>query len=161
MNKNTVFKKIITFTSHKMDNKDFNIREDRGKKEIFDIIRKKFVALTPEEWVRQNFIRFLTVEKKYPGSLLSVEKEIRVNKLAKRFDIAVFDTSAKPVMIIECKAPEVKISQDVFDQVARYNMFFKVKHLVVTNGNETYCCRIDFESGQYHFLDGLPDYNFL
>lgn len=144
-----------------MENKDFNIKEKNGKKEIFDIIRKKFVALTPEEWVRQNFIRFLTVEKKYPGSLISVEKEIQVNRLTKRFDIAIFDNSAKALMIIECKAPEVKISQDVFDQIARYNIFFKVKYLVVTNGKETYCCSIDFESGQYKFMDELPDYNFL
>lgn len=144
-----------------MDNKEFKIREAEGRKEIFDPIRKKYVSLTQEEWVRQNFIRYLITEKKYPRSHIAVEKEIKVNKMSKRFDIAVFNHSGEPVMVIECKAPEIRITQDVFDQVARYNMFFKVSHLVVTNGSDTYCSHIDFESGQYHFIDGLPDYNFL
>ena len=144
-----------------MDNKEFVIRENNGKKEIFDAIRKKYVVLTPEELVRQSFISFLINKKKYPKSHIAVEKEIKVNKLSKRFDIAIFNNLAKPVMIIECKAPVVKITQDVFDQIARYNMFFKVSHLVVTNGIETYCCHIDFKTSQYHFIEELPDYNFL
>ncbi len=137
----------------------FRIRQSDDKREIFDDIRKKFVALTPEEWVRQNFISWLKNEKKFPDSLIAVEMSLKLNKMQKRSDVVVYNTSAKPVLIVECKAPSIKINQDVFDQIARYNMTLKVKYLIVTNGMEHYCCVIDHANKKYHFLEDVPDYD--
>ena len=124
---------------------------------IFDVIRKKFVPLTPEERVRQYWLHYLIAEKKYPRSLIAVEMSLQVNQLAKRCDIVVFDKHGSPVLIVECKAPEVKILQKVFDQIARYNLALRVKYLVVSNGSEHHCCEIDFEKKKYFFLDSLPE----
>lgn len=137
----------------------FRIRSSGDKTEIFDDIRKKFVALTPEEWVRQNFIAYLQNEKDYPISLIAVEMSLKLNKMHKRSDIVVYNTSGKAILLVECKAPSVKIKQDVFDQIARYNMTLKVKYLIVTNGLEHYCCRIDHENMNYQFFNDIPDYN--
>jgi len=143
------------------DNIFFRTREILGKKEIFDVVRQKYVALTPEETVRQSIIKHLYSEKNYPLPMFAIEKEIKINTLSKRFDIAVFNNRAIPIMIIECKAPMVNITQDTFDQIARYNMNFKVKFLVVTNGINTYCCMIDYLKNNYHFIKEIPDYNLL
>ncbi|MCK9616736.1 MAG: type I restriction enzyme HsdR N-terminal domain-containing protein [Lentimicrobiaceae bacterium] len=136
----------------------FTTRTVSGKTEIFDDIRKRFVALTPEEWVRQHFIKYLVIEKQYPKSLIAVEMNLKVIRRAKRSDIVVFGRNGIPMMVVECKAPHIKISQKAFDQVARYNMTFNVRFLVVTNGLEHYCCKIDFAASQYSFLDFIPDF---
>lgn len=136
----------------------FRIRESNGRKEIFDETRKKFVSLSPEEWVRQNFVRWLIEEKKYPASLIAVEMALKLNKMQKRSDVVIHDSYGKAAMIVECKSPSVKISQDVFDQIARYNIALKVKYLVVTNGLDHYCCQIDHIAGNYHFLAEIPNY---
>lgn len=137
----------------------FRIRASGDKTEIFDDIRKKFVALTPEEWVRQNFIAYLQNEKNYPISLIAVEMSLKLNKMHKRSDIVVYNTSGEAILLVECKAPSVKIKQDVFDQIARYNMTLKVKYLIVTNGLEHYCCMIDHENMNYQFFNDIPNYN--
>ncbi len=137
---------------------DFKTRNKEGKTEIFDVVRRKYVLLTPEEWVRQNMIRYLTDSKNYPQSLMAVEHSLTVNNMKKRTDITVFGNKGQPLLIVECKADTVKISQDVFDQIARYNIALKVKYLVVTNGIEHYACKIDFENQRYEFMEEIPDY---
>jgi len=137
---------------------NFRIRASKDKNEIFDDIRKKFVVLTPEEWVRQNFISYLINEKRFPASLIVVEMSLKLNKMQKRSDIVVHDNNGNPLLIVECKAPSVQINQDVFDQVARYNMTFKVKYLIVTNGLDHYCCMIDHDNMNYQFLQEIPSY---
>jgi len=139
----------------------FRIREQNSRTEIFDPVRRIFVALTPEEWVRQNFIRFLIQEKNIPLSLIAVEKAHTLYKMKRRSDILIFGDQGLPVMVVECKAPTVKISQKSFDQVARYNMILKVKYLVVTNGLQHFCSLIDHEKAAYSFLEEIPDYSAL
>ncbi len=136
----------------------FKIKSEGQRKFIFDSIRKKYVVLTPEEWVRQNFIQYLINEKKYPSSLIAIEMALTLNKLSKRTDIVLFDRQGNPVIIVECKSPKVKITQDTFDQIARYNMKLKVNYLIVTNGITHYCCRMDYEDNTYSFLKDIPDY---
>ncbi len=136
----------------------FKIKKVGEKYYIFDTIRKKDILLTPEEWVRQHFIRFLLQEKGYKASLLAVEKEIKVNNLKKRFDILVFNNKGEHEIIVECKAPQIKITQAVFDQIARYNLKLNAKYLVVTNGLEHYYCKMDTENQRYIFLKELPKY---
>ncbi len=138
---------------------NLKIQRSEGKLSVFDIIRKKYVALTKEEWVRQNFIHFLITEKNYPMSLISVEYALKLFKMQKRSDIVLFDNHGEPRLIVECKSPEVKVSQDTFDQAARYNMSLKVDYLVVTNGLEHYCSKINYEKGNYEFLADVPDYS--
>jgi len=132
------------------------IKEDKNY--IFDIIRKKYVLLTPEEWVRQNFIRYLIEEKGYIQSLVRVEMFFKLNRLAKRADIALFNRKGQPKVLVECKSPKVTISQVVFEQVARYNLSFKVDFLIVTNGLQHYCCKMDYEQNDYSFLEEIPDF---
>jgi len=136
----------------------FNIKFKEQRKYIFDLIRKKYVLLTPEEWVRQNFLKYLVEEKKYPASLIAVEKEFKLNKLSKRSDVVVYNRLGQPFLIVECKATTVKIDQKVFDQIARYNMKLNVEYLVVTNGLEHYCCKIDLENQNYCFLKDFPEF---
>ena len=126
---------------------------------IFDIIRKKYVSLTPEEWVRQHLLNFLVKERKFPQSLLSVEKKVLVNRLYRRTDIVVYSSSLQPLMIAECKAPSVVLSQSAFDQTARYNMSFGVIYFLITNGLESHCCTIDHINRTYHFLTEIPFYS--
>jgi hypothetical protein len=137
---------------------DLKIRQKEGKQEVFDIIRKKYVSLTKEEWVRQNFIHFLIREKQYPQSLIGVEYTLQLLKQSRRPDIVLFDNNGIPRLIVECKSPEVKISQDTFDQVARYNMSLRVDYLIVTNGIDHYCCLINYKKGKYEFLADIPEY---
>ena len=139
-------------------NYSFRIKKVNDKLFIFDEIRKKFVALQPEEWVRQHVIRFLIEEKKYPKSLINVEKELTINGLSKRYDIVVFLASGDFFLVVECKAPSVRITQSVFDQIARYNLTLKSRNLMITNGLNHYFCQMDYENKQYIFLKDLPDY---
>lgn len=137
----------------------FRIKATEGKSFIFDSLRKKFVRLTPEEWVRQNFIQFLIVEKKYPVSLIAVEAGVKVNNNPQRADMIVFDRSGIPVLVAEFKAPEVKISQQTFDQIVRYNMQLKVKFLIVSNGLDHFCCSINYADNSYAFIAEIPEFN--
>lgn len=136
----------------------FRISGEEGSEMIFDAIRKKYVRLTPEEWVRQNFVRYLIEEGKYPAGLIGIEVMSAFNNLKKRVDVLIHDRAGKPVMIIECKAPDVRIDDDVFDQAVCYNMGFRVPYLVVTNGIDHYACRIDHELKKYDFLNVIPLY---
>jgi hypothetical protein len=136
----------------------FKLKSSENKQLIFDIIRKKYVVLTPEEWVRQNLIHFLIKEKNYPISLISCEKQLLVNKLKKRFDLLIYGPNGTPILIIECKSPKIKISQDTFDQIARYNMELKSEFLVVSNGIMHYSCKVNTEDKSYIFLEEIPKY---
>ena len=137
----------------------FRFKNSENKVSIFDEIRKKFILLTPEEWVRQHVIQFLLQNKKYPKSLINVEKLIKINDLNKRYDGVVFQPNGEIFLLIECKAPEVAISQHTFDQIARYNLVLKAKYLMVTNGMNHYFCQMDFENEKYVFLKELPEYS--
>jgi type I site-specific restriction endonuclease len=137
---------------------NFRLREKESRPEIFDEVRKVWVTLTPEEWVRQHAMKWIVEEKKYPASLLAVEKSITVNGLTRRCDIVAFDKTGVPVLIIECKAHDVVISQNVFDQAARYNMTLSVDLFLLTNGLNHYCCRADHENKSYLFLKELPEF---
>jgi type I site-specific restriction endonuclease len=139
----------------------FRIEKKEGKPTIFDEIRKKFLILSPEEWVRQNLIKFLIQEKNVPAGLIVIEKGLKVNQLNKRTDIVIYKRDGKAGMIVECKAPSVKISQATFEQIARYNMSLRVPLLVVSNGLEHYCCKIDFEKEQYSFLKDIPTFDMI
>jgi hypothetical protein len=136
----------------------FKIKSSENTNYIFDIIRKKYVVLTPEEWVRQHTLHFLIFEKNYPQSLIAVEKQLKVNNLIKRFDVLVFNKKGLPELIVECKSQKVKIGQDSFDQIARYNLTLNANYLVVTNGLQHYFCKLDHENQQYTFLKEIPYY---
>lgn len=146
------------FTLH-LPKYDFRLTKKDNKIYIFDEIRKKNIFLTPEEWVRQHFVRFLIEKQQFPKSLIAVEKEIKVNNLKKRFDILIFNTKGEHEVIVECKAPTVKINQATFDQIARYNFTLKAKYLIVTNGIQHYYCKMDFENKKYVFLEECPKYH--
>lgn len=132
-----------------------------GKRYIFDPLRKKYVALTPEEWVRQHFINYLIEYKGYPLSLLNNEITISLNGTSKRCDSLLFDLMGKPQMIIEYKAPAIQITSKVFEQIARYNMVLRVKFLIVSNGIAHYCCKMDYRNNKCIFLSEIPDYSQL
>ncbi|HET6245250.1 MAG: type I restriction enzyme HsdR N-terminal domain-containing protein [Bacteroidetes bacterium] len=138
---------------------DYKIKKDGQRSQIFDKIRKKFVVLTPEEWVRQHFINFLSIEKNYPLSLMKIEKGLKYNNQIKRTDIVIYNNMGLPSVIVECKAPEVKINAAVFEQIARYNMQLKVDILIVTNGMDHYCCYIDYTTNSFTFIKEIPGYN--
>ena len=125
---------------------------------IFDKLRKKYMVLTPEEWVRQHFVHFLIDKKNYPTSLIALEKQLTINNRKKRTDILVFNSEGTPEIIVECKAPSIKITQDTFDQIARYNLKLQANFLIVTNGLEHFYCKMDFENETYIFLKEIPDY---
>jgi type I restriction enzyme R protein N terminal domain protein len=137
---------------------EFRFKNSENKLYIFDIVRKKFVSLTPEEWVRQHTIQFLLKEKKYPQSLMNVEKQIQVNQLTKRYDIVVYRSDGSIFLAVECKAPQVKITQQIFDQIARYNMTLKAENLMITNGLHHIFYQIDYVNQRYVFLEELPDF---
>jgi hypothetical protein len=139
----------------------FQIQQKPHKTAIFDFIRKKFVTLTPEEWVRQHVLHFLVGEKKVPPMLIGVESRIKLFNTVKRFDVAVFDRNGHPLLIVECKAPSVPLTQEVVDQVVRYNMAMKVKFLMLTNGLTHLFCKADAETGNIRIIEDLPDFNNL
>lgn len=136
----------------------FKIKSTENKYFIFDIVRKKYIVLTPEEWVRQHIVHYLIFEKKYPISLIAVEKQLTINTLNKRTDIVVYSSNGKPHIIVECKASNIKINQEVFNQIARYNLKLNANYLMVSNGLEHYYCKIDSENEKYNFLKELPHY---
>jgi hypothetical protein len=137
---------------------DYQLKSNENKTLIFDIIRKKYVVLTPEEWVRQHFVNYLISVKNYPVSLIAIEKQIQLHKVTKRFDILIFSNIGKPYILIECKAPNVQIGQNTFDQIARYNSEIDAEFLIVTNGLDHFCCQMDFDSKKYIFLNSIPDF---
>ena len=140
---------------------DIKIQQRDGKSFIFDPLRKKYIALTPEEWVRQHFVHLLTAYKGYPKGLLANEVQLNLNGTKKRCDTVLFNKDLSARMIVEYKAPHVEITQAVFDQITRYNMVLKVDYLIVSNGLRHYCCHIDYNTMQYTFLPDIPAYTDL
>ena len=143
----------LNFPSYKIP-----IKNKENKMLIFDSIRKKWVSLIPEEWVRINCVQFLINEKKIPRSLISIEKEIKLNNLKKRFDIVVYNKNGEVQILVECKAPNIKIKQSVFDQISKYNLVLKSKFLMITNGINHYFFIMNFKAQRIEFLKELPCY---
>lgn len=137
---------------------EYRFKNTENKVSIFDVIRKKFVILQPEEWVRQHCIHYLISHKNYPISLINIEKELTINDLKKRYDIVVFNTDGSIFLIVECKAPKITINQATFDQIARYNLALNANYLMVTNGINHYYCQMDIEAKKYQFLKDIPVY---
>ena len=137
------------------------VQKHNGRAVIFDDLRRKYVALTPEEWVRQHFVHFLIEQKNYPAGLVANEVSLRLNGTAKRCDTVVYDLKLRPRVIIEYKAPHIEITQNVFAQISRYNMVLKVDYLMVSNGRQHYCCVMDYEANTCRFLPDIPDYDEL
>ena len=140
---------------------DTKINVRNGKNVIFDVIRKRYVALTPEEWVRQHFVHFLIAHKGYPTALLANEVMVKLNGTTQRCDTVLYRRDLSARMIVEYKAPHIEITQAVFDQITRFNMVLKVDYLIVSNGMQHYCCRMDYENQSYTFLQDIPDYKSL
>ena len=134
------------------------IANENGHLTIFDVLRRKYVALTPEEWVRQHFVHYLIGHKGYPQTLMANEIQLAIGNKKLRCDSVLYDRSLKPRMIIEYKAPTVNITQKVFDQITVYNMLLHVDYLVVSNGIKHYCCQMDYDNQKYLFLKDIPDY---
>lgn len=139
----------------------FKTQKADSKLKIFDEIRRRYVALTPEEWVRQHIIKFLQIEKNYPTSLMAVETQVMVHGLKQRADIVIYNRQGSAEMIVECKAPSVPLSNDVFDQAARYNMNLNVKYLLLTNGINHYCASLNYSNNSYTFIKDIPDFKQL
>jgi type I site-specific restriction-modification system R (restriction) subunit len=140
---------------------DHKIRSVNGKNEIYDSLRHKFVSLTPEEWVRQHFSHFLIDEKGFPGGRMVIEAFVPYNGRKKRCDAVVYSDSLQPLVILEYKAPNVEITQKVFDQISAYNFALHVNYLIVSNGMKHFCCRMDYKNHKVLFLPDIPDYNQL
>ncbi|MCD8080404.1 MAG: type I restriction enzyme HsdR N-terminal domain-containing protein [Bacteroides sp.] len=137
------------------------ISQRDGKNMIFDRIRRRYVALTPEEWVRQHFVHFLIDHKGYPSSLMGNEILLHLNGTRKRCDTVLYNRDLSARMIVEYKAPHIEITQAVFDQICRYNSVLRVEYLVVSNGLQHYCCRMDYDNQNYYFLPDVPEYALL
>ncbi len=137
---------------------DTKICNKDSKQQIFDIIRKCYVALTPEEWVRQHFVNFLVNHKEYPAALMGNEVVISLNGMKRRCDTVIYDKQLSPRAIIEYKAPTVKITKEVFAQISRYNLTLKVDYLIISNGQQHYCCKMDYSRNSYTFLREIPPY---
>lgn len=129
-----------------------------GRTVVFDELRRKYVALTPEEWVRQHFVHHLVAHKHYPPGLVANEISLTLNGTAKRCDTVVYDRQARPRVIVEYKAPHIEITQKVFAQISRYNMVLRVDYLIVSNGLQHYCCRMDYDTNSCKFLPDIPEY---
>ena len=138
---------------------NFRVKNTENQLRIFDIVRKKFVVLQPEEWVRQHVIHYLNSYKGYPLGHINVEKKLMVNGLNKRYDIIVFNRDTSIAILVECKSPNTLIDQSTFDQIARYNLKVNSKYLMVTNGLEHYYCQLDFKNEKYQFLKDIPDFS--
>ena len=139
-------------------NYEFRLKKIDEKRFIFDEIRKKYIELTAEEWVRQNCIKYLINEKKYKSQLIAVEKKIILNNLTKRFDIIAYDNNGDPNLLVECKAPNIAIKQETFDQILSYNRVINSKYLMITNGIIHYYCKIDNIDNKINFLKDIPNY---
>ena len=140
---------------------EIKIGEKNGKRTIFDFLRRKYVSLTPEEWVRQHFTHYLTDHKGYPKGLMGNEVELRVGEKRLRCDTILYNKQGQPQMIIEYKAPTIQIQQKTFDQISVYNLLLHVDYLIVSNGLQHYCCKMDYDSQKYLFLKEIPDYQNL
>lgn len=140
---------------------DIKVKKLDGRLSVFDQLRRKYVALTPEEWVRQHFINFLVTEKGYSPALIANEIQINLNNQKRRCDSVVYNKELQPIVIIEYKAPDVNITQDVFDQIVRYNIVLRVNYLIVSNGINHYCCKIDYDTQSFQYLSEIPSYNNL
>lgn len=140
---------------------EVKMKDEGAKKMIFDVIRRKYVALTPEEWVRQHFVHYLIEQLGYPQELLANEVEVSLNGTSKRCDTVLYDRDLQARMIVEYKAADVNISQKVFNQIMRYNMVLRVQYLIVSNGLEHYCCKLDYSNNSYEFLSEIPSYSNL
>ncbi|MBC3846574.1 type I restriction enzyme HsdR N-terminal domain-containing protein [Winogradskyella echinorum] len=138
---------------------EYRFKSTENKVSIFDVIRKKFIILQPEEWVRQHCVHYLINEKKYPKSLINVEKELTINGLKKRYDIVIFNTDGSIYLIVECKSHKITIDQTTFDQIARYNLTLNATYLMVTNGLNHYYCEMDMKAERYTFLKTIPNYS--
>ena len=132
-----------------------------GKRQIFDVLRRCYVALTPEEWVRQHFVHYLLEHKGYPAALMGNEIAITLNGMNRRCDTVVYDKALQPRVIVEYKAPGVKITKEVFAQISRYNLILKVDYLIVSNGLQHYCCKMDYENNKFVFISNIPEYSSL
>ena len=141
-----------------LPNYEFNVKTNKGKLSIYDINRKKFVVLTPEEWVRQNMVQYLIIELRYPASLIKIEGSLRFNNRIKRSDIVVYNRNGNPFLIVECKSYKTKITQLTFDQVAVYNQSIMAEFILVTNGMQHFCCHMDFEKNKIEFVDEIPKF---
>ena len=139
-------------------NYSFRFKNSKNKIAAFDEIRKKFVILTPEEWVRFHTVQFLIHEKDFPKSLINVERQLKLGKLIKRYDVVVYNSNGGIHLIVECKAPSIEITQATFDQIARYNMSLKAEYLMVTNGLDHFFCQLDYVQEKYLFLKELPPF---
>ncbi|EFL46326.1 type I restriction enzyme HsdR protein N-terminal domain protein [Prevotella disiens FB035-09AN] len=140
---------------------NIKVKNEDGRRKIFDILRRKYFVITPEEWVRQHFIHFLIDHKGYPVSLLANEVALSVGDKVIRADSILYDKNLSPRMIIEYKAPHIKLTQKVFDQISAYNLLLHVDYLIVSNGIETYICKMDYAQQTYVFLETVPDYKSL
>ncbi len=140
---------------------EIKLRGTKAQPQIFDILRKKYIALTPEEWVRQHFVHFLVEHKGYPAALMANEIQLKVGEKTLRADSVLYSRELKPRMIIEYKAPHIPITQKVFDQISIYNMLLHVDYLVVSNGLQHYICKMDYNDKKYLFLEDIPDYKEL
>lgn len=140
---------------------DAKIRKGENGFDIYDPLRRKYVFLTPEEWVRQHFVNYLITVKNYPASLMVNEAGIKLNSMTRRCDTVVYNKLLEPLMIIEYKESKINITQKVFDQVVRYNNVLKVKYITVTNGINHYCCKINYENQTFEYLTEIPNYEFL
>ena len=137
---------------------ELKVTTKAGKPHVFDFLRRKYVTLTPEEWVRQQFVHFLVDSKGYPAECIGNEVSIRLGSMRKRCDTVVYGREAEPLMIVEYKSPGIEITQQVFDQISRYNIRLRVKWLIVSNGLQHYCCHIDYDNGTYRFVEDIPSY---
>ena len=138
---------------------EYRFKSTENKVSIFDVIRKKFIILQPEEWVRQHCIHYLINVKKFPLSLINVEKELIINGLKKRYDIVVYNSDGSIHLIVECKSYKVEINQNTFDQIARYNLTLDANYLMVTNGINHYYCQMKMQEERYEFLRDIPEYS--
>ena len=136
-------------------------KTEGGRTKIWDTLRGRYVALTPEEWVRQHFVAYLIGEKGYTPALMANEVRIELNGMSRRCDTVVYQRNLKPRVIVEYKRPDVKISQRVFAQICRYNLVMQVDYLIVSNGLEHYCCRMNYRQQTYEFLDEIPQFKEL
>ena len=140
---------------------ELKIKEEGDDIKIFDKLREKWIVLTPEEWVRQHFSNWLQTEYHYPASLMANEIGLDVNGTRKRCDTVIFRPSGEPLIIVEYKAPNIPITQEVFNQIVRYNMALHAEYLIVSNGMNHYCCKIDYKNNTYNFIPKIPDYNWI
>ena len=136
---------------------ELKIKKEANKRYLFDPIRKTYLVLTPEEMVRQLLIQYLLAERNISKNRLALERALKVNTMTRRWDLMVYAKDMTPWLLVECKAPEVKITQSVFEQISAYNLTLRVPYLLVTNGMDSYCCEMDYEGETFRFLEVVPD----